>query len=228
MSLRILAPIICLAAIILLEPVLPAVAADAPQIAPQRFLYVATPGIRDDLQFGGHGVLVFDIDRGHRFLRRIAFNGLGANGKPLNVKGIAANARTARLYVTTLEHLIAIDLASERVLWQKSYEGGCDRLALSPDGKTIYLPSLEKGHWHVIDAIDGRVLAKITTNSGAHNTIYGSDGARVYLAGLKSPVLNIAETQHHAIEKTIGAFSSVIRPFTINGSESLCFVNVNE
>ena len=78
---------------------------------------------------------------------------------------------------------------SDRVLWQKSYEGGCDRLALSPDGKTIYVPSLEKGHWHVVDAIDGRVMARITTNSGAHNTIYGPDGGRVYLAGLKSPVL---------------------------------------
>jgi len=33
-----------------------------------RFLYVAAPGIRDYLEFGGHGVLVFDIDHGHRFV----------------------------------------------------------------------------------------------------------------------------------------------------------------
>ncbi len=202
--------------------------ANAPKSGMQHLLYVATPGIRDDLQFGGHGVLVFDIEHEHKFVRRIAFDGLSAKGKPLNVKGIAANAQTARLYVTTLEHLIAIDLKRDRVLWQKSYEGGCDRLALSPDGKTIYLPSLEKGHWHVVDAMDGRVLAKITTNSGAHNTIYGPDGTRVYLAGLKSPVLNIAETKQHTIERTVGPFSNVIRPFTINGSQTLCYVNVND
>jgi DNA-binding beta-propeller fold protein YncE len=228
MPFRKLPTVICLTVIALLGQLIPAAAADAPQIGRKRFLYVATPGIRDDLTFGGHGVLVFDIDHGHKFVRRIAFEGFSAKGQPLNVKGIAANAQTARLYVTTLEHLIAIDLMSDRVLWQKSYEGGCDRLALSPDGRTIYLPSLEKGHWHVVDALDGRVLAKITPNSGAHNTIYGPDGTRVYLAGLKSPVLNIAETEHHAIEKTVGPFSNVIRPFTINGSQTLCFVNVND
>jgi hypothetical protein len=31
-----------------------------------RFLYVAVPGIRDYLEFGGHGLLVFDIDAGHK------------------------------------------------------------------------------------------------------------------------------------------------------------------
>ena len=72
------------------------------------------------------------------------------------------------------------------------------------------------------------MLAKLTPNSGAHNTIYGPDGKQVYLAGLKSPVLNIAETEHHAIKNTVGPFSNVIRPFTINGSQTLCFVNVND
>ena len=71
------------------------------------------------------------------------------------------------------------------------------------------------------------MLAKLTPNSGARNTIYGPDGARVYLAGLKSPVLNIAQRQHHTIQKTVGPFSDVIRLFTINGSQTLCFVNVN-
>ena len=44
--------------------------------AENRFLYVATPGIRDYLEFGGHGVLVFDIDHGHRFVKRIASSGV--------------------------------------------------------------------------------------------------------------------------------------------------------
>jgi len=37
-----------------------------------RFLYVAVPGIRNYLEYGGHGVLVYDIDNGHRLVRRIA------------------------------------------------------------------------------------------------------------------------------------------------------------
>ena len=37
----------------------------------QHLLYVAAPGLRNDLQYGGAGILVFDINRGHAFLRRI-------------------------------------------------------------------------------------------------------------------------------------------------------------
>ena len=37
----------------------------------KRYLYVAVPGIRDYLGFGGHGVLVFDIDNNHKFVKRI-------------------------------------------------------------------------------------------------------------------------------------------------------------
>ena len=57
-------------------------------------------------------------------------------------------------------------------------------MAVSPDGKIIYLPSLENDHWHVIDAASGDVLAKITPKSGAHNTICGLSGRYAYLAGL--------------------------------------------
>ena len=61
---------------------------------------------------------------------------------------------------------MCFDLMSEQLLWEKSYEGGCDRMAMTPDGKTIYLPSLEKEHWHVVDAQTGGVLKKLTLNSG--------------------------------------------------------------
>jgi DNA-binding beta-propeller fold protein YncE len=71
------------------------------------------------------------------------------------------------------------------------------------------------------------VLAKIETGSGAHNTIYGPDGRRVYLAGLKSPILSIADPATHKVVAGVGPFSSAIRPFTINKAQTLCFVNVN-
>jgi DNA-binding beta-propeller fold protein YncE len=196
--------------------------------AERKLLYVATPGIRDELQYGGHGILVFDIENGHKFVRRITSAGLNENGKPLNVKGICANINTKRLYVSTTRTLMAFDLASGKLLWEKPYEGGCDRLAISPDGKVIYLPSLEKEHWHVVDALSGEVIKKIVTNSGAHNTIMGQDGTLAYLAGLKSPMLRVTDAKTHEVVREIGPFGNFIRPFTINGRQTLCYVNVNE
>src|SRR5258708_3649746 len=87
----------------------------------QRFLYVAEPGIRDYLEYGGHGVLVFDIDHGHRFVRRIASAGVDEKGKPLNVKGICASAVTKRLYVSTTRTLTCMDLVTDKILWEKPY-----------------------------------------------------------------------------------------------------------
>jgi DNA-binding beta-propeller fold protein YncE len=194
----------------------------------KRLLYVATPGIRDYLEYGGHGVLVFDIDQGHQFAKRIALAGLDEKGKPLNVKGVAAHAGTKRLYVTTTRTLTCLDLVTEKILWEKAYHGGCDRLALAPDGNVIYLPSLEQAHWHVVDALTGDVLKRLEPGSGAHNTIYGLDGKQTYLAGLKSPILRVTDTKTHTVVREVGPFSNVIRPFTVNGRGTLCFVNVNE
>ena len=189
--------------------------------AESHLLYVAAPGIREYLEYGGHGVLVFNIDDGHKFVRRIASAGLDDKGKPMNVKGVCASQSLQRLYVSTLKTLMCFDLPTDKLLWEKSYEGGCDRMAISPDGKVIYLPSLEKAHWHVVDAKSGDVMTKIVPDSGP-------DGTEVYLAGLRSPLLTVADGRSHKAVRTAGPFGNFIRPFTVNGSQTLVFVNINE
>jgi DNA-binding beta-propeller fold protein YncE len=193
----------------------------------RHLLYAAVPGIRNYVEYGGVGILVYDMDQGHRLIRRIPTFTLGPGEQPENIKGIAANAQTGRLYITTPRRVVALDLATDKILWNRTYEGGVDRLALSPDGRIIYAPSFEGPHWHAIDAMSGDVLAKLVTNSGAHNTIYGPDGSRVYMAGLKSPILFVADPKTHKVVGEVGPFSSAIRPFTINAKQTLCFVNVN-
>lgn len=204
----------------------PASAGDQP--ATRRYLYAALPGIRNYLEFGGHGLVVFDIDAGHRFVRRIPTGGLDENQKPRNVKGVCASAATKRVHISTTHTLMALDLVTEKLLWERAYEGGCDRMGITPDGKAIYLPSFEKDHWHVVDALSGDVLARIDPKSGAHNTICGLNGKEAYLAGLKSPLLTVADVSTRTAARTVGPFSAAIRPFTVNGRQSLVFVNVNE
>ncbi len=46
-------------------------AEDTPTEQVSRRLYVAEPGIRNYLEYGGHGLLVYDIDHGHRLIKRI-------------------------------------------------------------------------------------------------------------------------------------------------------------
>lgn len=194
----------------------------------RHLLYVAVPGIRNDGAYGGFGVLVFDIDRAHHFVRRIAVPALGDGKRPQAAKGICASAATGRLYVSTTTTLSCLDLGNDNVVWQKTYEDGCDRMSITPDGKVIYEPTLEGKYWHVIDAADGREITRIVTDSGAHNTIVAADGRHVFLAGLHSPKLGVADTSTNRIERTVGPFAAAIRPFCVNASSTRCYVCVNE
>jgi DNA-binding beta-propeller fold protein YncE len=144
------------------------------------------------------------------------------------MKGICACAATKRLYFTTTKTLYCIDLTSDKTLWQNTLPQGCDRMSITPDGKSIYVPSFEKDIWNVVAGNNGDVIATIEPKSGAHNTVVGLDGSKMYLAGLKSPVLSIADTKTHKVAATCGPFAAAIRPFTINAAQTRCFVNVND
>jgi DNA-binding beta-propeller fold protein YncE len=194
----------------------------------RHFLYVAVPGIRNYVEYGGVGILVFDIDNGYRFVKRIPTWDVPHGKEPENVKGIAASSKTGKVYVSTFNRVAAFDVVTEKKVWDRAYEGGGDRMAISPDGQTLYVPSFEGPFWNVVNAISGDVIAKIVTKSGSHNTICSRDGKRAYLAGLRSPLLSVADTATQQAVETVGPFSNVIRPFTINGSRTLCFVNVND
>ena len=76
----------------------------------------------------------------------------------------------------------------------------------------IYVPSFEKDHWHVINAVDGAIIARSEPKSGAHNTIVGPDGKEAYLAGLRSPLLTVADVRTHTIARTGYATSSGLGP----------------
>jgi DNA-binding beta-propeller fold protein YncE len=192
----------------------------------RHLLYVAVPGIRNYLQFGGAGILVFDMDHGHRFIKRIETPASQLT-KPENIKGVCANATTQKLYFTTLTKLYCLDLRTEKTLWEKALPGGCDRLSITPDGTLLYVPSLEGPHWNVVAAANGEVIKQIETKSGAHNTICSLDGTRAYLAGLRSRILSVVDTKTQEMVQPVGPFDGPIRPFTVNAAKTLCIVNVN-
>ena len=158
--------------------------------------------------YGGHGLLVFDINDHHKFVKRIRTKGFHEDGTPSNVKGIAVSVPLNSVYITTLQSMQRIDLSTEKVLWEISYEGGCDRMSISPDGMTMYLPSLEKDFWNVVHTETGEVIATINVHSRAHNTIYGPSGQRAYMADIASPYLHVADTKTHTVVQKIGPFSA--------------------
>ncbi len=194
----------------------------------RRFLYVAVPGAGNETEYRGVGILVYDIDNAHTFVRRIPTWPVPPGQQPEQVRGIAASASTRRLFLSTEKRLAAFDLVTEKIVWEQTYDGHCcDRLALSPDGATIYAPAFGAPKWFVIDAANGALLATIDVMGWPRQAIFSSDGSFVFLSAWESPVLSVVDTRARKIVKEIGPFTDFVCPFTINGRASQVFANID-
>jgi len=226
------AAILCIAVIITAlswKPVSHTPKATAPALLNGRYLFAAVPGVRDYLGYGGHGLVVFDIDHGHKFVKRIALNGLHPkSGLPSNVKGIGVSIPLHSVYITTLEGLQRVDLITGKLIWEKAIPNGCDRLSIAPDGKTMYLPSLESHYWNVVDCETGNIIKRLDGFNKSHNTIYALSGKHAYLADIANTVVKIADTKTNTVTGQVGPFINFVRPFTVNGKETRIFVNCDD
>jgi DNA-binding beta-propeller fold protein YncE len=189
-------------------------------------LYVAVPGRREYIQYGGIGVLVFDIGRHFQFVKRIPTWDTPAGQTPESMHGIAASPITGLLYISTNYRLAAMDLKTDKIVWEQTYDGQCcDRVAVSPDGKLLYVPVVDGHGWYVADAVTGKLIKKLDGGAvdNPHNTVFSLDGSHVFFNG---PLVGIADTKTNALVKTI-KFGNNVRPFTINGRGDLIYANVN-
>lgn len=173
-------------------------------------------------------IFVYDIDRGNRLVKTIPLPGI-------DPRGVEASPKTGMLYIsyggsggsTGNGSLLKYDLVHDKIVWQKDYGFGIDSFAITPNGRTIYMPGGESGRsntWRVIDARTGRVTGAIHAGSGPHDTIVGHDGKYVYLGGVNTPYLEMASTATNKVVRKIGPLHGPgVRPFTINGSQTLAF-----
>jgi DNA-binding beta-propeller fold protein YncE len=194
----------------------------------RRLLYVIVPGSGSQVEYQGVGILVFDIDAAHRFVRRIPTWPVAVGQQPEQVRGVAASAQSGRLFVSTVQRLAAFDLVTEKIVWEQTYDGHCcDRIAVSPDGTTIYAPSFGTPKWYVIDAANGALIGTIPVAGWPRQTIFSRDGAYAFLAAWESRVLTMVDTKAHKPVREIGPFTNFVCPFTVNGRGMQAFVNVD-
>jgi DNA-binding beta-propeller fold protein YncE len=192
----------------------------------QRLLYVADKT---------SGISVYDIDHGHKFIRKIEVPDSG------DYKGIMVSPPLGRLYLTSYkrDELIAIDLATDKVVWRKKHGGYADSGMVTPDGKRLYIPYRDGDDWKVIDAASGDVLASIKTEHGQnytdrpiggvgpHNTWINPSGTRVYMSILTVPWIYVADTATNQVIGKIGPFGKGIRPFALRDDEKYLYANVD-
>lgn len=190
----------------------------------RRYLYCATPDGAQAQGKSGTGLIVFDIDHGHKFVRRIDI--------PIfkeGLRGLTGCTATKRLYYsTTNKRLGCFDLENDKVVWDVQYHAGCDRTCITPDGRRIFAPT---GWWYkgddsgflMIDPKDGKLLKRITVGTAAHNSIASPDGKYVYL-GTTTKLTQIDARSGEILKSIEPVGERGVFPYTVKSDNSIAYV----
>jgi hypothetical protein len=119
---------------------------------------------------------------------------------------------------------------SEKVIWTVNLKTGIDSGALNPAGTLLYEPTGENnysGIWNILSTANGEVLGTIQGGAGAHNTIVSADGRYVYLGGRYLNYFDVYDTTTGLVH-SVGPLINGVRPFTVNGSNTLAFTTETE
>ena len=143
-------------------------------------------------------------------------------------------AKTGKLWISHSEDkVLCFDIKTRQVLWEKQFpreDGGCDRVGVTPDGAKLYIPS---GWWsagknvHVLNANTGDLIKdiEVTSKGGLHNLIVSNDGKRVYAGSTRDNMLAVIDTAKDDVVLKVGPIIGVIQPLTINGAQTLAYIN---
>jgi hypothetical protein len=183
--------------------------------------------------FDDGSVSVYDMYQGQALVQTISLPQTA-----IGIRGVTVSPATHLLFIsyggdggaTGNGSVLAYDLVSEKLLWQVKLSTGVDSGEVSPDGKRLYMPTGENsssGIWNILDTANGAVIGTIQGGAGAHNTIASGDGRYVYLGGRNHNFLDVYDTTSGNVRE-VGPLVNGVRPFTVNGSNTLAFTTGTE
>ena len=182
--------------------------------------------------FPDGGMDVYDIDHSFAHLQHVSLP-TSAGGR-----GVAVSLPTHMLYIAygsdsgSGGSQLAYDLVAGKIVWAQNYNHGIDSMAITPDGKTIYMPAGENSGsnlWYVEDAATGNDLGTIQTDNDPHDTVVSVNGSHVYMGPRNmqdTPTyVYVADTTTNHITQKVGPFLKGVRPFTVNREETLVYAS---
>jgi hypothetical protein len=176
-------------------------------------------------------ISVYDLDAGHRLIRTIQ-----TVPSVADVRGVAANAVTGKLYVAYHNTLgtgmvYCLNIYKDAIRWNREIPNGVDRLAINPDGKLIYMPTWDGGtanYIQVLDAGTGDVVKKVHFSNRSHDTQYpvsgpifqetkADDGSGVYLYLINPDTFAVSR---------VGPYLGILGPYAVDSLSRYVVNNV--
>ena len=176
-------------------------------------------------------ISVYDIAADHRLIKTIR-----TVPRVGDVRGVAASAVTGKLYVayddvSSTGMVYCLDIYNDTILWNRPISPGVDRLAISPDGKLLYVPTGEgrsADFINVVDGATGEVVRKVHFSNRSHDTLYpisgpifqetkANDGSGEYLY--------LVDPKSYT-DSRVGPFSGILGPYAVDSSSNYVVNNV--
>jgi hypothetical protein len=192
------------------------IAAETAAADTQRRLYAVSEAAEDR-----GAIAVYDIDAAHRLVKTVP-----TVPDVADVRGVAASAATGKLYIAYRDRsgtgmVGCLNLYDDKVLWNRAVPPGVDRLAISPDGRLLYVPTWEDGtadYINIVDADSGDIVRQVHFSNRSHDTQYplsgpilqetkADDGSGQYLYRI--------DPQSYEVSRT-GPYAGILGPYAVD------------
>jgi YVTN family beta-propeller protein len=122
--------------------------------------------------------------------------------------------------------LIAIDPAARAITWRAPLRGSPNHIAMSPDGRRIYV-TIVSGSWvDIVDVNKRAVVDSVEVGTGPHDIEVSSDGKRVYVGLIRGTDVTVFDAATKAVIRKI-PFSQNVRPIALSRDERKLFVQLS-
>lgn len=144
------------------------------------------------------------------------------------IDDVVGSASGEVLYVSRPagQDVVAVDRASGKIVWRVRTRGTPDHMAVTPDGRRLFVSIFNDYFVDVIDTHKRSLAGRVRAGYGPHGIMVSSDGARLYIGQVLHDQLTIADPNTFAVIRNI-QFHDGVRPFDVTADGKIAYVQLS-
>lgn len=132
----------------------------------------------------------------------------------------------ANLSIGETGELIAINTATDQVMWRVKFDAMPHHMTVSADGRRVFVPYYNSWWVAVVDVEKRAVVKKIFVGNGPHVTKLSPDGKRLYVGSMMNDHIAVIDTEKLEVTRWI-PFTDAVRPFAFTRDEKRLYVQLS-
>ena len=142
------------------------------------------------------------------------------------------------LYVSRIVHradgrptgtgeLVAIDPSTRQVSWRVAFRGVPNHLAISPDGRRVYVTVVSGNYVDVFDPATHALVDSVDVGTGPHDIEVSRDGKTVYVGLIRGTDVTVFDAATNRVLRKI-PFGANVRPIALSHDETRLYVQLSQ